>query len=173
MSFKSFEFYLRRRLQNCLNINKLKNTKPVNHSHIRHRKVNFKTYVKSINLTICSGVMSTKTFQTGFPSILPLRSHKLLTIAATAIAMTPFSGPSHLICPSLLTVYSHWPMLSNMSCNRFRNSPIIDQVGVSQTLIHYIKLFAEHQEPETVHTVANYLVTPAQGEGETMADMSS
>ena len=110
-----------------------------------------------------------------------------------------FSGPSQRSCPSLLTLYSQAPMLSNISWN------IFDQIGetkvhenftitedclyygfllvestttsacclkvwlegwVTAVLSHYIKLFAEDEEPETVHTVAHDLVTPAQGEGQ-------
>ena len=40
------------------------------------------------------------------------------------------------------------------------------QGWVTAVLSHYIKLFAEDEEPETVHTVAHDLVTPAQGEGQ-------
>ena len=47
------------------------------------------THVKSIRLTCCSGLISTSTCHTGFSSILPRRSHRLLTIAATAMAITP------------------------------------------------------------------------------------
>ena len=35
--------------------------------------------------------------------------------------------------------------------------------------VPYTELFAEDEEPETVHTVAHYLVTAAQSEGEAVA----
>ena len=35
------------------------------------------------------------------------------------------------------------------------------------------ELFAEHEEPETVHTVTDYLVTSAQSEGKTMTNLTS
>uniref|UniRef100_A0A0K2U9G0 Uncharacterized protein n=1 Tax=Lepeophtheirus salmonis TaxID=72036 RepID=A0A0K2U9G0_LEPSM len=45
--------------------------------------------------TICSGLISTRSFQTGFLSILPHRSQNALTIAANARFITPLSGPIH------------------------------------------------------------------------------
>ena len=35
--------------------------------------------------------------------------------------------------------------------------------------VPYTELFAEDEEPETVHTVADYLVTAAQSEGEAVS----
>ena len=52
-------------------------------------------YLKSTRDTNCSGVISTKSFQTGFDSILPHKSQKEFTIPATARWSGPFSGPIH------------------------------------------------------------------------------
>ena len=46
-----------------------------------------------MHATTCSGVMSTRSFQTGLPSILAQRSQTAFTTAAVARWMAPFSGP--------------------------------------------------------------------------------
>ena len=50
--------------------------------------------------TICCGVMSASSFHSGLPACLACRSHIALTMAAIAMWMTPFSGPSQRSCES-------------------------------------------------------------------------
>lgn len=51
-------------------------------------------YLKSIVETRVSGSMSTRSFQRGLCSMRAQRSHRALTMAATAKCNTPFSGPT-------------------------------------------------------------------------------
>src|SRR2546426_364834 len=55
-----------------------------------------------MHATSSSGVMSTSSFHKGFPRALAYRSQTALTIAAVARWSTPFSGPTHRNCDSLV-----------------------------------------------------------------------
>ena len=59
-----------------------------------YKKFQAYIYLKSITDMSSLGVMSERSFQTGFSSIRAHKSHSAFIIAAVARCITPFSGPT-------------------------------------------------------------------------------
>ncbi len=57
-------------------------------------------HMKSMHDTICSGLRSARSFQSGFPSRLAQRSQIAFTTAPVAMWTIPFSGPIQRSCAS-------------------------------------------------------------------------
>ena len=72
-------------------------------------------YRKSIKATSSSGVMSTRSFQSGLPAVFANRSQTALTTAAVARWMTPFSGPIQRSWLSPTSSRQKVPMSANRS----------------------------------------------------------